>query len=334
MMTAPPMNLTTEYLGLKLRSPLVVGASPFCDDTFVARRLQDAGAGAVVMRSLFAEQLEPPPPFSRPPPELISGTEAPSTYPEQAEYQLSEAAYLEQLGSLRANLAIPIIASIGGTRPGGWTDVARRLESAGASAIELNLYHVVADPEVSGDEIEARMLETVADVDGSVQIPVAVKISPFHTALAQFAGSLARVGASGIVLFNRFYQPDVVPDEMETQPVLRLSDPHELLLRLRWLAILSPKARYSLSAGGGIHSANDAIKALLTGADTVQVVSVLLKHGPHFLSTLNTGIGEWMAARGYTDLADFRGVMNLAHAPSAPDFERANYIRILQRWKI
>jgi dihydroorotate dehydrogenase (fumarate) len=330
------MNLDTEYLGLTLHSPLVVGASPFCDQVQVARQLQDAGAGAIVMRSLFEEQIE----FEQR--ALVhhvewpaeSNPEARSYFPAFEEYQLMPDHYLRQIEQLRAVLSIPVIASLNGCRPGGWTDYAARFESAGANAIELNLYHLVTDPARSADDVEADMLETVSRVANSVKIPVAVKLSAFHTSLAQFAMGLEHAGAKGVVIFNRFYQPDFDLDALEVSPQLKLSDPSELLLRLRWLAILSPHVRGTLAATGGVHSTEAIVKAILAGAHAVQLVSVLLKHGPRVLSTLLNGLRGWMAERGYTSVAEFRGALNLRRCPDPEAFERANYQKILQSWRV
>ena len=240
------MNLSTDYLGLRLRSPFIVGASPFCDNVHLARRLEDAGAGAVVMRSLFEEQLEPPP--AHVPTAFDSPTEASERFPEFVEYQLSPDEYLRQLQHLKATLTIPVIASMNGHQPGRWAAFASRLENAGADAIEMNFYQVVPDPSIPADLVETEMLETVGLIKSTVKIPVSVKLSPFHTAAAQLAVALELAGAAGLVIFNRFYQPDVNVDDVEVQPSLRLSDPQELLLRLRWLAILSPQLRGSLAA--------------------------------------------------------------------------------------
>lgn len=330
------MKFATTYLGLNLRNPLVVGASPFADNINAAIQLQDAGAAALVMRSLFEEQidmeskalhflLETP---------AESSSEATSYFPHYEEYQLTPDHYLKQLGHLKSALTIPVIASLNGCRPGGWTDYGRRMEAAGADAIELNLYHLVTDPQRDAAAVEADMLETVRNVTSTVKIPVAVKISAFHTAPAQFALALEAAGAAGVVIFNRFYQPEINIEEMEVEPQLRLSSPSELLMRLRWLAIISPHLKGSLAVTGGVHSAENVIKAILSGAHAVQLVSVLLKHGPNFLSTILLGLKTWMEAHDYTDVNEFRGAMNVKRCPDAAAFERANYQRILQSWKI
>lgn len=330
------MKLETHYLGLTLRTPFVVGASPFCESTSVARQLQDAGAGALVMRSLFEEQIDAEQRALVHHVELPSEShsEATSYFPAFAEYQLSPDRYFRQLEDLKRALTIPVIASLNGARPGGWTQYARQCETAGADAIELNLYQLVTDPGKAGDEVEADMVETVRQVVGAVRIPVAVKLSPFHTSPAQFASVLEHAGAAGVVLFNRFYQPDFNIEELVASPQLALSDRSELLLRLRWLAILSPRLRGSLSATGGVHTTSDVVKALMAGAHTVQLVSVLLKHGPRFLTTLVNGLREWLEEHDYESVDQVRGVMSHRRCPDPAAFERANYIRILQTWRI
>ena len=323
------MNLATNYLGLSLASPFVVGASPCCDDTEMALRLQDAGASAVVLRSLFAEQIM----ASRQTPPTRQFAQ-PGEFSDYADYQLSPDEYLRQIEHLKRTLSIPVIASLNGHHSGSWVDFATQLECAGADAIELNFYQVVTDPSVAADQIETEMLEMAGSVSGSVRIPVAAKLSPFHASVAQLAVALELAGASGIVIFNRFYQPDINTDDLDVQPLLRLSDSSELLLRLRWLAILSPLLRGSLSATGGIHTWSGVVKALLTGAHTVQLVSVLLKHGPHVIASLREGLETWMREHGYSDLHQFRGALNHQRCRATSAYERANYIRVLQSWKI
>ena len=330
------MNLTTNYLGLKLENPLVVGASPFCDNVATARQLQDAGAAAIVMRSLFEEQIdaEQRALVHHVETSAESTAEATSFFPSFSEYQLTPDHYLRQIGHLKASLTIPVIASLNGCRPGGWTDYAKRFEAAGADAVELNLYQLVSDRAVAGDEIEADMLETVASVVRSVKMPVSVKLSPFHTSPAHFVAELEEVGAKGAVVFNRFYQPDFNIDELEVQPQLKLSDSSELLLRLRWLAILSPNMQGSLAVSGGVHSTDDIVKSLLAGAHAVQLVSVLLRNGPRILTTLVDGLKHWLTEREYEGVDQLRGALNLRHCPDPSAFERANYIRILQSWRV
>jgi dihydroorotate dehydrogenase (fumarate) len=328
------MNLATPYLGLTLKNPLVVGASPFCDNLDAAMRLEDAGAAALVMRSVFEEQinhrqnaaaylLETP---------GESFPEAKANFPGYSEYQVTPDRYLEQIGHLKSTLHIPVIASLNGHRPGEWTDYAKLLERAGADAIELNLYRLVTDPHTSATEVEDDMVETVRAVAGGVRIPVAVKLSTFHTAPLQLALALEKAGAKGTVLFNRFYQPDFNIADLEVHPRLQLSDPGELLLRLRWLAALSPHVRGSLACSGGVHTAEDIVKALLAGAHAVQLVSVLLQEGPRVVTLLLAGLRRWMEEHGHSDPGTLRGALNLKRCPNPEAHERANYIRVIQSW--
>ncbi len=330
------MKLATTYLGLKLRNPVIVGASPFCDNLHTVCRLEEAGAAAIVMHSLFEEQIHLEQRALHHHTESIaeSSPEATSYFPQYDEFQLSPDHYVRQLGRLKAAVTIPVIASLNGTHLGGWTGYAKLLEDAGADAIELNLYQLATDPDTSGEEVERNILEIVRSVLGTVRIPVAVKLSPFHSALPHFARNLDRLGVGGLVLFNRFYQPDFNIEELEVSPQLKLSDPGDLLLRLRWLAILSPHLQTSLAASGGVHAAPDAIKAILAGAHAVQVVSALLKHGPSAIPIILSGLEAWMTEYGYARVDEFRGALNHARCPDPAAFERANYIRILQSWKV
>lgn len=329
------MNLETTYLGLTLRNPVVVGASPFCDDIDQARRLEEAGAAALVMHSLFEEQidleqdallhhLETP---------AESNYEATSYFPRYDEYQLTPTGYLRTLERLKSNLHIPVIASLNGRRPGGWIDYARRLESAGADALELNTYQLATDPAFSGEDVEGDILDTVRNVVASVRIPVSVKLSPFHASLAHFASELDQ-HAAGLVLFNRFYQPDFDIDELDVVPRLKLSYSSELLLRLRWLSVLSPRIKGSLACSGGVHTPADVIKSILAGAHAVQLVSVLLENGPRVIPVMLDGLSDWMTEHGHADLSTMRGALNLRRCPDPSAHERANYIKILQSWKI
>ncbi len=330
------MKLATTYLGLPLKNPLIVGASPFCDNLAACAELETAGAAAIVMHSLFEEQVELE---SRAMTHHLespseSYAEATSYFPNYDDYQLGPAQYLRQLERLARLVKIPVIASLNGRRMGGWIDYAKQMESAGAAAIELNLYQVATDPTVTAEQIELDVVGIVRAVSTSVKIPVAVKLSPYHTSLAHFASTLEAAGAAGLVLFNRFYQPDFDIEDLAVVPQLRLSDSSELLLRLRWLAILSPHQRASLACSGGVHRTEDVVKALLAGAHAVQLVSVLLKHGPRYLATLLAGLQAWMREHGYDSVDDLRGAMDLRRCPDAGGHERANYIQILQSWKI
>lgn len=333
---SPHVNLCTKYLGLPLQNPLIVGASPYCDTAYVARQLQDAGAAAIVMRSLFEEQIhaEQRALAHHLETNADSHAEASSYFPAFSEYQLTPDHYLKQIEHLKKTLTIPVIGSLNGYKAGGWTDYAQRIADAGADALELNLYQLVTDPTLRAADVEEGMLETVHDVTSSIRIPVAVKISAFHTSPLHFALALEKAGASGVVMFNRFYQPDFNLEDLEVLPQLKLSDSSELLLRLRWLAIISPHTKISLAASGGVHSTEDVVKALLAGANSVQVVSALLKHGPRFITTLLNGLKHWLTEHGYDGVEQLCGAMNHRRCPDASAFERANYIRILQSWRV
>jgi dihydroorotate dehydrogenase (fumarate) len=330
------ISTSTSYLGLKLSTPLIIGASPLADDTANARELEDMGAGAIVMRSLFEEQINLDSLSGISPKKAAteSGAQQDAYFPSLSEYQLSPDRYLRQIADLKASLGIPVIASLNGSRPGGWIDYARRFEAAGADAIELNLYRISTNADLSASEVEAEMIETVRQVNASVRIPLAVKLQPFHTSLVHFVRELEQAGAGGVVVFNRFYQSEFTIDDLESEPKLHLSDPSELLLRLRWIAILSPTAHCSLAATGGVHGSAEAVKAILAGAHAVQLVSALLKQGPRYLSTVLDGLKQWMDAHGLHSLEQFRGAMNLAHCPDAAAFERGSYERLLQSWRV
>ena len=330
------LNLTTRDLGLELRNPFIVGASPFSDNLSACAALEEAGASALVLRSLFAEQ------FELEQRALVHHTEssgesyaeATSYFPNYEDYQLGPDQYLRRIKNLKKLLRIPVIASLNGSRLGSWVSCAQQMEQAGADAIELNLYQLATAPELDGDQVEVEMLHIVRTVVSTVNIPVAVKLSPFHTTMTNFALALEHSGAAGLVFFNRFYQPDFNIEDLEVVPQLKLSDSSELLLRLRWLSIVSPHAKSSLACSGGVHHIEDAIKAILAGAHGVQVVSALLKHGPAYLTTLLNGLRTWMTDRGYTSVEEFRGAMNLKRCPDPAAHERANYIRILQSWRV
>jgi len=331
-----PMDLSTSYLGLKCGTPLVVGASPFADDTHTARQVQEAGAGAIVMRSLFQEQiyLDEVSRAADPGAPLKNADPAVRPFPALSDYQLTPDQYLRQIADLKAELSIPVIASLNGFRPGAWIDYGRRFEAAGADAIELNLYHLSSNSRFSAFEIEDQLLETVLLLKSSVSIPIAVKLQPYFTSLAHFVRQLEQAGADGVVVFNHLYQSDFNVAEQEPVPELRLSDPGELLLRLHWLALLSPEVRCSLALTGGVQNAEDVIKALLTGADAVQLVGVVLKNGPRILSTIADGLRQWMDKHGYQTIAAFRGNMNLHGPGNAADVERGDYQHLLQSWRI
>ena len=330
------MDLSTTYLGLRLSSPLLVGASPLCDDLDTVRRLEDAGAAAIVMHSVFEEQITRE--RNRTADDLDAHVdafaEATSFLPRPAEFKLAPDEYLEQIRRIREAVSMPVIGSLNGVTPTGWLDYARMIEQAGAQALELNTYYIASDPAEDGAAVERRTLEIVRAVKRAVAIPIAVKLSPFFSALSHLAAALETAGADGLVLFNRFYQPDIDVVELDVYPDHHLSDPSELLLRLRWLAILSAqRPGLGLAASGGVHGPLDVIKAVMTGAHAVQMVSAVLRHGPSRLTATRDGLDLTLTELGYASLGEMRGCMNLARCPDASAFERGNYLRVLHSWR-
>ena len=329
------MELSTTYLGLSLPHPLMPGASPLVDDLDMVKRLEDAGTAAIVMHSLFEEQItgERAQTLRHIEAHTESFAEAPSYFPCCHELSVGPEPYLEQIRRIKAAVRVPVIGSLNGTTATGWLEYARLLQQAGADAIELNFYVVATDPLENGQTVEQRALDILRKVKASVTIPVAVKLSPFFGSFAHMASQLDDLGADGLVLFNRFYQPDIDVETLEVVPRLQLSDSSELLLRLRWLAILSGRARASLAVTGGVHTAVDAIKAVMAGAHAVQLVSALLQHGPEHLKTVREQMVCWMEEHEYDSLRQMQGSMNLTRCPDPAAFERANYVRVLQSWR-
>ena len=330
-----PMDLSTTYLGFRLPHPLMPGASPMVDSLDTVQRLEEAGAAAIVMHSLFEEQIlqEQWATIYHMDVHAESFGEALSYFPRPGEFALGPEQYLAQIARIKKAVHIPVIASLNGTTAGGWVEYARRMEEAGADALELNVYYLATDPEEPGATVEQRTLDILRTVKQTVSIPVAVKLSPFFSSLAHFATELDVAGADALILFNRFYQPDIDIEQLEVTPRLELSNSSELLLRLRWLAILSEKVRCSLAVTGGVHTARDAIRAIMAGAHAVQMVSALLRGGPAYLRTVLDEMSTWMEEHEYTSLRQMRGSMSLARCPDPAAFERANYIRVLQGWR-
>lgn len=329
------MDLSTRYLGLDLPHPLMPGASPLVDDLDTVRRLEDAGAAAIIMHSLFEEQIvqdrltmertlgEPAESFA----------EALSYFPSPDDYALGPDAYLDHIRRVKEAVSVPVIGSLNGITPAGWIDNAVLIQQAGADALEINVYIVAGDPDDTAEEVESRVVAIARDVRDAVTIPVAVKLSPFFTAIPHLVRRLGLVGVDGCVLFNRFYQPDIDIEALEVRPGLELSTSAELRLRLRWLAMLTDRVRGSLAVSGGIHTVEDVVKAVMAGADAVQVVSALLRHGPGHLAVLRTGLERWLIAHEYESLAQMRGSMSLRRSPSPAAFERGNYLKVLQSWR-
>jgi dihydroorotate dehydrogenase (fumarate) len=329
------MNLTTRYLGFDLPHPLVPGAGPLCDTLDGARRLEDAGAPLLVMRSLFEEQVvdeQVALAFALDAP-AESFAEAMRYLPEPQHFVFGPEEYLEHLGRLKDAVSLPIVASLNGTTPGGWLEYARRIEQAGASALELNLYELPTDARRTSAAIEDDAVALVEHVRGLTRFPLAVKLSSFYSSLPDVARRLGEAGADALVLFNRFLQPDVDPVALQIRPELRLSSPSELNLRLRWLAILHGRFRGDLCATGGVHSAVDAVKALQCGASAVQVVSVLLQRGPGHLRELQRDLADWLEQNEHPALRPMIGSMSHQRCPDPGALERANYARMLQTWR-
>ncbi len=329
------MDLRTTYLGLALPHPFMPGASPLVDDLDMVRRLEDAGAAAIVMHSLFEEQIarEQVASFLHTERHGESYAEALCYFPSPDRFALGPEEYLEHLARVKAAVDCPVIASLNGTTLGGWLEYAGAMEQAGADALELNVYAIPSDFEQGAQQIEDTTVAMLAAVKSRIRIPVAVKLSPFYTALPHFAARLDSAGADGLVLFNRFYQPDIEPESLSTSRHLYLSNPTELPLRLRWLAILSGRVRASLAASGGVHDAVDAVKAIMSGAHAVQVVSALLRNGPEYLKRLREETIGWMHEQEYLSIEQMRGSMNFEACPDPSVYERANYMLMLQSWR-
>ena len=330
------MDLTTRYLGLTLPHPFMPGASPMVDDLDLVRRLEDAGAAAIVMHSLFEEQITREEVGTIMQMEVVSGAfaEALTYFPEPEDFRLGPDRYLDHVRRLKETVSVPVIASLNGATPGGWVVFATRIAEAGADALELNLYDLGAHTGEPGFSVERRFLEIVRAVRAAVKIPLAVKLSPFFSSLGSFASELDAASVDGLVLFNRFYQPDIDPETLDVTPSLRLSTHDELLLRLRWLAMLSGRVKASLAVTGGVHDARDAIKAIMAGADAVQMVSALLLRGPKALADVRAGVTRWLEEHEYESLAQMKGSMSLLSCPDPAAYERANYARVLQSYKL
>jgi len=327
------MDLRIRYLGFELPHPLMPGASPLADDLDTVRRLEDAGAAAIVMRSLFEEQLAIEQAALTQPMDRYEDVwpETFSLVPERGTFSIGPDDYLELLQRIKGAVAVPLIASLNGVTPGGWLRLGRLLEQAGADALELNISDPAADPRETATRVESRAVAMLATLKEQIAIPVAVKLSPFYSALANFARRLDRAGADGLVLFNRFYQPDIDVDERRPYRVLPPSTPADLPLRLRWLSVLSGNVRASLAASGGVHSATDAIKALMSGAHAVQMVWALLDRGPEYLATVRRELARWLEIHGCESIKSLQGVMSLQRCPEPRVFQRLNYVELLQR---
>ena len=330
------VDLRTRYLGLDLRSPIVASAAPHNGEPVTAGLLERAGVGAIVLPSLFeeeilAEEIE----LNR---ALEQGTEAFAEaldyFPAVESFVGAADRYLASLERVKAQAGVPVIASLNADSAGGWVQYARRIEAAGADALELNLYHMAADPRRTSAESDALDLELIAAVRAAVTIPLAVKLSPFYSALAHFAAAAVAAGANGLVLFNRFYGPDLDLDSLEVVPRLDLSQAWELRLPVRWIGILRPQlgAGVSLAATSGVQSGTDAIKALMVGADVVMMTSALLRHGPGHVATVEAELRTWLTEHEYESVGQLRGSASQATVENPSAFERANYMQTLRSW--
>ena len=329
------MNLVTTYLGLRLAHPFIAGASPLARDLDHARRLEDGGAAAIVLHSLFEEQItmQESGRIHEMDPSERRFADVLSAYPPEEAYALDPDEYLEHLRSLKEALAIPVIGSLNGVTRQAWLKAARGIAQAGADALELNMYEVAADSADSGAAIESRLRDALRDLKRTVTIPIAMKLSPYFTALGHMAGELDAAGADGLVLFNRFYQPDIDLDTLTVEPRIALSTSAELLLRLRWISALRGRVRASLALSGGVAHPEDGIKGLLAGADVVQVVSAALRDGPAVFRTMQDGLVRWMTRRGLSSIAEVRGRVRFDRAAGDVGARaRGAYLRTLHSW--
>jgi len=325
------VDLRTRYLGLELANPLVVAACPLTGEIDKLKALESAGVGAIVLRSLFEEQIEHEEMAAH---DLFMqgaeiSPEVSGYFPELESYNTGPDAYLGLIERAKQAVAVPVIASLNGHTAGGWTRYAQLFEEAGADAIELNVYFLATDPRMSGAEVEQRYVDLVASVAQQVRIPVSVKIGPFFSSLPNVVLRILDAGAKGMVLFNRFVQPDVYLDELSVGPRLVLSSPEEARLALRWIAILRGHTDASLAANSGVHTSDDAMKLLLAGADVVQVASAFIQRGPYYAETLLRGIEAWMEQGEYESVAQLRGSLSQRNVPDPEAFERANYMKAL-----
>jgi len=330
------MDLTTTYLGLKLRTPLVAAASPLSEEVDNLKRMEDAGAAAVVLYSLFEEQLR------QDRAELVrhlehgteSFAEALTYFPEPQEFHLGPEEYLKHVAKAKKATRLPLIASLNGSSTGGWTHYARLIQQAGADALELNIYYIAADFNLSGTAVEQNYLDILKAVKSEVTIPVAVKLSPFFSNFANMAKQLDDTGANGLVLFNRFYQPDIDLETLEVKPNILLSTPMAMRVPLRWIAILYGHIRTSLAATSGIHRASDVLKMLMAGADVTMLCSVLIRHGVRQIATIERDLVAWMEEHEYESVAQLKGSLSQKNCPAPGEFERAQYMRAISSYPV
>jgi len=328
------MDLSTSYLGLKLRTPLVPAASPLSENTDSIKQMEDMGAAAVVLYSLFEEQLrqerfELAHSMDR---GTFSSPEALTYFPEPEEFHLGPDEYLAHIAKAKEAVNIPIIASLNGSTAGGWTQYAKLIQQAGADALELNIYHIPTDADETAADVEKNYLDILRAVKSTVNIPVAVKLSPFFTNFANMAKRMSEVGADGLVLFNRFYQPDIDLETLEIRPNILLSTPMAMRLPLRWIAILHGRVPASLAATSGIHRASDVLKMLMAGADVTMLCSALIRHGIRQISTIERDLVAWMEEHEYESVKQLKGSLSQKNCPDPTAFERAQYMRAISSY--
>lgn len=329
------MDLSTTYLGIPLKSPLVPSSSPLARHLDNVKRMEDAGASAIALHSLFEEQI------IRESQKLDfvlsygveSFPEALSYFPDVRSYNLGHEGYLEHIRRVKQTVAIPVIASLNGFSVGGWIEYARLMQEAGADALELNMYYVAADAAQDSTAVETMYLELVREIKRAVAIPIAVKLGPHFTAFAHFARRLAAAGADGLALFNRFYQPDIDLDALEIVPTVDLSSSQELRLRLRWIALLYGRVDTDFAVTGGVHSAEDALKAMMVGANVAMMTSALLMHGIEHLKQVHREMEQWMVLHEYDSIQQMRGSMSHRAVAHPAAFERANYMQVLRGYE-
>jgi len=329
------MDLSTTYLGLELKNPFVPSSSPLSKRLDPARQLEDAGASAIVMYSLFEEAIEADERLAL---QLahhqdIGHTEASSYLPMHQDYQGQRDQYLEQLRRLKGALDIPVIASLNGTTRGGWVRHARAIEEAGADALELNIYYIAADFDEPPAAVEQRVLDILEETSRQVKLPLGVKLSPHYSALANLVRRIEAAGAAGVALFNRFYQPDLDLGSLEIAQVMNLSSSKDALLTMHWMALLHGRVRLSLAATGGVHTAEDALKMLLCGADVTYLCSTLLLNGAAQLTRIQQGVSEWMAKHEYESVSQLKGSLSQKNSPDPGAFERSNYRQMLAKYE-
>ncbi len=329
-------DLSTKYLGMKLKNPLVVSASPLCKEIDNLKRMEDAGAAAIVLHSLFEEQIQiESNELDRFLWESSSvSAEATDYYPDLGNYNIGPDGYLEHIRKAKKAVRVPVIASLNGVSKGGWVRYAKDMEQAGADALELNIYFLPTDPKLTALDVENMYVELVKEVKSTVKIPVAVKIGAFFSAMANMGVKLDKAGADGLVMFNRFYQPDFNLDTLEVVPDLVLSRSNELKLRLHWTAILFGKIKADMAITGGVHVAEDVVKSMMAGAKVAMTTSALLEQGIGYLKVLNTNLQEWLEKHEYESITQMQGSMSQKNVAHPAAFERANYMKVLSSYSV